>query len=247
MSIENETENTINTICKESNSINAPKFSIACSVCAKPFIVRGDMTPLTIGKLLNDRQYRFVDGKLYCSTCYEQYKKLREIFNEVQETAKRLSKENYYLNIAKAVSTRSTCLRRKYGSIIVKNDIIISTGYNGAPRGTKNCIDLQFCKREQMNIPRGQCYELCRSVHSEQNAIINADRDKMIDSTLYLYGVEENGDLIENLDSCRMCKKMIINAGIKKVVFARPNDNFEEINVIDWVENDETLSDKLGY
>ena len=88
----------------------------------------------------------------------------------------RMSKDKYYLNIADAVLDRSTCLRRKYGAIIVKNDEILSTGYNGAPRGRVNCSELGYCNREQLRIPSGQRYELCRSVHAEANAIISAAR-----------------------------------------------------------------------
>ena len=100
----------------------------------------------------------------------------------------RISKENYYLDIAETVLERATCLRRVYGAIIVKNDEIISTGYNGAPRGRKNCVDMGFCTREAMQVPRGQRYELCRSVHAEANAIISASRRDMVGSTLYLVG-----------------------------------------------------------
>ena len=98
----------------------------------------------------------------------------------------RISKENYYLDIAETVLERATCLRRVYGAIIVKNDEIISTGYNGAPRGRRNCVDMGFCTREAMQVPRGQRYELCRSVHAEANAIISASRRDMVGSTLYL-------------------------------------------------------------
>ena len=100
----------------------------------------------------------------------------------------RISKENYYLDIAETVLERATCLRRVYGAIIVKNDEIISTGYNGAPRGRRNCVDMGFCTREAMQVPRGQRYELCRSVHAEANAIISASRRDMVGSTLYLVG-----------------------------------------------------------
>ena len=100
----------------------------------------------------------------------------------------RRDKENYYLGIAQAVAGRGTCIRRNFGAIIVKNDQILSTGYTGAPRGRKNCSDLGFCLREKMNIPRGERYELCRSVHAEANAIISAARSDMIGSTLYLVG-----------------------------------------------------------
>ena len=100
----------------------------------------------------------------------------------------RVSKENYYLDIAQTVTERATCLRRVYGAIIVKNDEIISTGYNGAPRGRKNCVDLGYCTREAMQVPRGQRYELCRSVHAEANAIISASRRDMVGGTIYLVG-----------------------------------------------------------
>ena len=98
----------------------------------------------------------------------------------------RISKENYYLDIAQTVSERSTCLRRRFGAIIVKNDSIIATGYNGAPRGRKNCDDLGYCFREKLGIPRGERYEMCRSVHAEANAIIAAPREQMLGSTLYM-------------------------------------------------------------
>lgn len=101
---------------------------------------------------------------------------------------KRRDKTNYYLDIAEVVSERGTCLRRNFGAIIVKNDEIIATGYTGAPRGRKNCTDLNFCKREELNIPRGTHYELCRSVHAEANCIISASRKDMIGATLYLVG-----------------------------------------------------------
>ena len=100
----------------------------------------------------------------------------------------RISKENYYLDIAETVLERATCLRRVYGAIIVKNDEIISTGYNGAPRGRANCVDLGYCSREAMNVPRGERYELCRSVHAEANAIISASRRDRVGGTMYLVG-----------------------------------------------------------
>ena len=137
----------------------------------------------------------------------------------------RKDKINYYLDIAASVSERSTCLRRHYGCVIVKNDEIISTGYNGAPRGRKNCDDLGFCYREQMDIPRGERYELCRSVHAEQNAIISAPRKDMIGATLYMVGKDsKTGEYVENSSSCSMCKRVVINSGITKVI-VRDNKN----------------------
>lgn len=130
----------------------------------------------------------------------------------------RPNKDNYYINIAKEVSARSTCLRRKYGSVIVKNDEIISTGYNGACRGEKNCIDIGKCIREEMNVPKGERYELCRAVHAEQNAIISASRKDMIGATLYICGTNVSDGSIANPTPCKLCTRFIKNAGISAVV-----------------------------
>ena len=119
----------------------------------------------------------------------------------------RIVKENYYLDIAETVLERSTCLRRQYGAIIVRNDEIVATGYNGAPRGRKNCSDLGYCVREQMRVPRGERYELCRSVHAEAN----------------------------------MCRRMIINAGLRRVVIRNTETEFTVVSVQDWIDQDDTL------
>ena len=160
----------------------------------------------------------------------------------------RVSKENYYLDIAQTVAERCTCLRKKFGAIIVKNDSIISTGYNGAPRGRKNCSDLGWCRREKLNVPRGERYELCRSVHAEANAIISAARENMIGATLYLVGKEcDTNDYVKNGNCCSMCKRMVINAGIETVVIRDDYAKFRIVNVADWVYNDDSLDDTLGY
>ena len=160
----------------------------------------------------------------------------------------RRDKTNYYLDMADVARERSTCLRRTYGAVIVKNDTIVSTGYSGAPRGRANCIDLGYCMREKLNIPRGERYEFCRSVHAEQNAIIAASREQMLGSTLYLCGREvDTGELIKDANCCTMCKRMIINAGIEKVVVRRTDDEYEEISVDEWVKYDELLDGKMGY
>ena len=160
----------------------------------------------------------------------------------------RVTKQNYYLDIAQTVSERSTCLRKRYGAIIVKNDSIISTGYNGAPRGRKNCSDLGHCMRNKLGVPRGERYELCRSVHAEANAIIAAPRDQMLDATLYMVGINsETGELEAGTCSCMMCKRMIINAGISKVVVRDTKEEYREINVNDWIEDDDSLSGVFGY
>ena len=151
----------------------------------------------------------------------------------------RISKENYYLNIAETVLERATCLRRKYGAIIVKNDEIISTGYNGAPRGRKNCSDMGICIRERMQVPHGERYELCRSVHAEANAIISASRRDMVGGTLYLVGRDvESGELLSDATSCAMCRRLVINAGLEKVVIRRTPEEFEVVPVEDWIEEE---------
>lgn len=157
----------------------------------------------------------------------------------------RIDKENYYLDIAQTVAGRSTCLRRCYGAILVKSDEIISTGYNGAPRGRRNCVDLNYCTREALNIPSGERYELCRSVHAEANAIISAARRDMIGGTLYLVGRDAaSGELLHDTTSCAMCRRMIINSGITRVVNRIGDDGIEIIDVQNWIVNDESIQPK---
>lgn len=161
----------------------------------------------------------------------------------------RRDKVNYYLDLAEVVSQRGTCLRKQYGAVIVKNDEVVSTGYVGAPRGRANCIDLGYCIREKLQIPRGERYELCRSVHAEANAIISASRERMLGSSLYLSGIDlkDNGNYVRNANPCSMCKRMIINAGIEQVYIRDDKDHFRSIAVREWVENDESLSGVMGY
>ena len=132
--------------------------------------------------------------------------------------AQRPSKDECYLGIAEAVLARSTCLRRKYGAVIVKDDEIISTGYNGSPRDEKNCSDTGYCYRETEDIPHGERYESCLSVQAEANAIISASRRDMLGSTLYLSGQEADGTPIADPEPCLMCYRLILNAGIAKIV-----------------------------
>lgn len=160
----------------------------------------------------------------------------------------RVDKENYYLDIAETVIERGTCLRRNFGAIIVRHDEIVSTGYTGAPRGRKNCSDLGFCMRDKLGIPRGERYEMCRSVHAEANCIISASRRDIIGGTLYLVGRDaKTGELVEDANSCAMCKRLIINSGLEKVVVRRTPDKYEVIHVSDWIENDESLEGRMGY
>ena len=160
----------------------------------------------------------------------------------------RRDKINYYLDLAEMVSQRSTCLRRHFGAVLVQNDEVISTGYTGAPRGRKNCSDLNYCVRQKLNVPRGERYELCRSVHAEANAIISTSRDKMLGSTLYLVGIEcDTGDYVENASSCSMCKRLIINTGIQHVIIRDNKDDYRIIHVQKWIEEDESLDGMRGY
>ena len=154
----------------------------------------------------------------------------------------RISKENYYLDIAETVLERATCLRRIYGAIIVKNDEIISTGYNGAPRGRANCVDMGYCSREAMKVPRGERYELCRSVHAEANAIISASRRDMVGSTLYLVGKDaQSGELLGDATSCAMCRRQVINAGISRVIIRQTKTDYQVVDVSDWVHQENDL------
>jgi len=160
----------------------------------------------------------------------------------------RTDKENYYLDIAETVLERGTCLRRNFGAIIVQNDEIVSSGYTGAPRGRRNCIDTGVCVRETLGVPRGERYELCRSVHAEANAIISASRRDMIGSTLYLVGRDaKTGEYVENASPCSMCKRLIINAGITRVVARNTKSEFTIVDVDEWITNDESLSGRYGY
>lgn len=160
----------------------------------------------------------------------------------------RRDKQNYYLDIAQTVLERGTCLRRNFGAILVSHDEIISTGYTGAPRGRGNCCDTGVCLREKLGVPRGQRYELCRSVHAEANAIIAASRDEMIGATLYLVGRDaRTGELVPDASSCAMCRRLIINAGIAEVVIRNTPDRWTRVDVQrEWVETDDSL-DLSGY
>lgn len=161
----------------------------------------------------------------------------------------RRDKVNYYLDMAEVVGKRSTCIRKQYGAVIVKHDEVISTGYNGAPRGRQNCIDLGVCRREQLNVPRGERYELCRSVHAEQNAIISASRDRMLGSSLYMTGIDLRDDnrYVERAMPCSMCKRVIINAGIETIYIRDTRDEYRKVDVQEWIDNDDSLAAAFGY
>ncbi len=158
---------------------------------------------------------------------------------------KRRDKMNYYLDIAQTVAERSTCLRRCYGAILVKDDEIVSTGYNGAPRGRRNCADLGRCTREELGIPSGERYELCRSVHAEANCIISAARRESLGGTIYLACIDpESGELMAGTTSCAMCRRQIINAGIAQVVIRDTPTDYRVVHVEDWIREDDSLPDK---
>ncbi len=151
----------------------------------------------------------------------------------------RPNKSEYYIDIARSVARRSTCMRRRFGAVIVKNDQIISTGYNGAPRKTTNCIDLGVCARKNLNIPSGQNYELCRAVHAEMNAIIHASRLDMVGADLYLAGFDaETGKPVLYPEPCLLCRRVIINAGITRVILPGECGRFRYIDVDEWVNED---------
>lgn len=150
----------------------------------------------------------------------------------------RPAKDRYYLNIAKVVSSRSTCLKVMMGAIIVKEDQIIATGYVGAPRHTKSSIEHGFCLRKKLSIPSGTQYELCRSVHAEQNAIINAARAgvSLLGGDMYIFG--ENRETKQTITAfpCFICKKMIINAGLKRIIISTAGqESLKIFNTTDWV------------
>jgi dCMP deaminase len=167
-------------------------------------------------------------------------------------TPRKLTKDEYYLNIAKEVSRKSTCFRRVIGAIIIRDDQIISTGYAGAPRKTKDSLEHGFCLRDNLKIPHGQRYELCRSVHAEQNAIINAARAgvSLLGGDMYLYGCVPGKDGPINAFPCFICKKMIINAGIKRVICSTAEGKIAIFNVDDWIndwQKNDIIDDKHQY
>ena len=143
--------------------------------------------------------------------------------------------DEYFLNIAKAVSARATCMRRKYGAVITKNNIIVSTGYNGAAAGTKDCLAVGKCTRKELQIPHGQRYELCHSVHAEANAIIRASADELEGSTIYISGADSGAGECHS-EPCMMCKRMILNARILKVVYSDGNGKYHVVKPAQWLK-----------
>jgi dCMP deaminase len=144
--------------------------------------------------------------------------------------------DEYFINIAKAVSVRATCLRRRYGAVITKNNIIVSTGYNGAAAGVKDCMDVGKCTRKELCIPHGERYELCHSVHAEANAIIRASVDELRGATIYISGADSGARECCS-EPCMMCKRMILNAGIVKVVYSDGDGAYHVIRPAQWLKS----------
>jgi len=166
----------------------------------------------------------------------------------------RPSKDQYYLDLAKSVCKRATCTKVEMGAVIIKEDQVISTGYNGAPRGTKSSQEHGFCLRKQLGIPSGHRYEICRSVHAEQNAIINAAPagTSLLGGDIYIYGKIEGDDKAETLDAfpCFICKKMIINCGLKRVICSLKGGGYKVFHVDKWVEEwrkGDIIDDQFQY
>ncbi len=161
-----------------------------------------------------------------------------------KKISKRPGWDEYFINIAKAVSARATCLRRKYGAVITKKNVIVSTGYNGAPAGMKDCLEVGKCTRKQLQIPHGERYELCHSVHAEANAIIRASVDELEGATIYVSGSVASGgsqgicyDAGEcHSEPCMMCKRMILNSRIARVVYSDGNGKFNAISPSLWLK-----------
>ncbi|MCP1101463.1 dCMP deaminase [Aequitasia blattaphilus] len=134
------------------------------------------------------------------------------------EKNKRISKENMYLNCAESFAYRSTCLKRKYGAVIVKDDVVISTGYNGSPRGFENCCDTGSCVRMEKNMHQGEGYGMCKAIHAEANALLNCSRSQTLGATLYLAGIDPENGKVHKAKPCPICARSIIQAGIQEVV-----------------------------
>ncbi len=143
--------------------------------------------------------------------------------------------DEYFIGIAKAVSTRATCLRRKYGAVITKDNIIVSTGYNGAPSGMKDCLEVGKCTRKELQIPHGERYELCHSIHAEANAIIRASVDELRDSTIYISGTDDDNNECSS-EPCMMCKRMMLNSRIARVVYSNGKKGFVIVDPKKWLK-----------
>lgn len=142
--------------------------------------------------------------------------------------------DEYFINIARAVSARATCLRRRYGAVVTHDNIIVSTGYNGAAAGVKDCLEVGKCTRKELQIPHGERYELCHSVHAEANAIIRASADELKGATIYISGADSGVGECHS-EPCMMCKRMILNAGIAKVVYSDGDGSYHVVKPSKWL------------
>ncbi len=168
------------------------------------------------------------------------------------ESRERASKDAYYLGIAREVARRSTCFRRSIGAIIVRDDQIVSTGYVGAPRKTKDSLEHGFCLRDKLGVPHGQRYELCRSVHAEQNAVINAARAgvSLLEGDMYIFGSDPATDKPIDAFPCFICKKMIINAGLRRIVCSTEDGGTKVFTIEGWIrdwQESDIIDDKDQY
>lgn len=151
---------------------------------------------------------------------------------------KRPSKDKYYLGIAQAVSQRGTCLRRSYGAVLVRDDEIKATGYVGSPRGAQNCIDRGFCPRQKAGIPAGQRYDECNGVHAEQNTLISVSRSEALGATLYVFGEDlERDEPHFEFSACRLCRRMIVNAGVRLIITGNLAGDIKKYHVEDWLSD----------
>ncbi len=144
---------------------------------------------------------------------------------------KRISKINTYLNVAEVFAYRSTCIKRKYGAVIVKNDVVISTGYNGSPRGYENCCDVGECPRMKLEMHQGEGYDICRAIHAEQNALLNCSREQTMGADIYLTGINPEDNTIHPAKPCPLCARFLLQAGIKNVIM-RVGDQEEDYIIV---------------
>lgn len=161
----------------------------------------------------------------------------------IPENGNRISKADMYLNAAEVFAYQSTCLKRKYGAVIVRDDAVISTGYNGAPRGKKNCCDIGSCARIEQGLHQGQGYDMCRAVHAEANALLNCSREQTLGADLYLAGVDPQDNSVHRAKPCPICARHIIQAGIRNVYLriGSGRDEYEVVPAEDlyWVAGDQ--------
>lgn len=161
----------------------------------------------------------------------------------ISNNGTRVSMIDTYLNCAEVFAYRSTCIKRKYGAVIVKDDAVISTGYNGAPRGKQNCCDIGHCPRKVLNLHQGQGYDICRAIHAEANALLNCSREQTINADLYLVGINPEDNSIHEAKPCPLCSRMIIQAGIRNVYLRIGSgaDEYKTVSADDlkWVVEEE--------